>query len=154
VLAAFAPARSQPHVWLASFSALRAQHDIGIGPVLRIEERIAADRHRRIGLDDLAELHSDITLARMRAHRLEIMRTPILGLGATSYNIARIIEGTPAITIISPIQKPDAPDILLTSSASLGMRLIRRRASFISAPVVFIHLCRMTSVRGPLSIGA
>ena len=46
-----------------------------------------------------------------------------------------MIEGTPAITITLPIQKPGAPDTLLrTSFAPLGMRVMRRRASFISAP--------------------
>jgi hypothetical protein len=38
------------------------------------------------------------------------MRTPILSLGATSSNIACMIEGTPAITITLLIQKPGAPD--------------------------------------------
>ena len=46
-----------------------------------------------------------------------------------------MIEGTPAITITLPIQKPGAPDALLkTRSAPSGMRVKRRRASFISAP--------------------
>ena len=65
-----------------------------------------------------------------------------------------MIEGTPAITITLPIQKPGAPDTLLrTRSAPLGMRVIRRRASFISAPVTFSHSCRMASARGSMSIG-
>jgi hypothetical protein len=47
-----------------------------------------------------------------------------------------MMEGTHAITITLPIQKPGAPDSLLrTRSAPLGMRVMRRRASFISAPV-------------------
>src|SRR5438034_11752689 len=59
-----------------------------------------------------------------------------------------MIEGTPAITITLPIQKPGAPDTLLrTRSAPLGMRVMRRRASFISAPVAFSHSCRMASAR-------
>ena len=45
-----------------------AQDDIGVGPVLRIEERIAPDRDRRIGLGDLTELHADVALACIRAH--------------------------------------------------------------------------------------
>src|SRR5205807_6484647 len=45
-----------------------AQHHIRVGPVLRIEERIAADRDLGIGLSDLAELHAYIALARIRAH--------------------------------------------------------------------------------------
>src|SRR5262245_14143923 len=84
----------------------------------------------------------------------ESMRTPILSLGATSSSIACMIEGTPAITITLPIQKPGAPDTLLRMrSAPLGRRVMRRRASFISAPVVFTHLCRMASARGSVSIG-
>src|SRR6516225_836120 len=82
------------------------------------------------------------------------MQAPILSLGATSSSIACMIEGTPAITITLPIQKPGAPDTLLRMrSALLGMRVMRRRASFISAPVVFTHSCRMASARGSLSIG-
>ena len=47
-----------------------------------------------------------------------------------------------------------APDILLRMrSAPLGMHVLRRRASFISAPVVFTHSCRMASARGSVSIG-
>jgi hypothetical protein len=45
-----------------------AEYHIRVGPVLRIEERIAPDRDRRIGLGDLAELHPDVALARIRAH--------------------------------------------------------------------------------------
>ena len=45
-----------------------------------------------------------------------------------------MIEGTPAITITLPIQKPGAPDTLLRMrSAPLGMRVRRRRASFLGA---------------------
>src|SRR5215831_12740761 len=47
-----------------------AQHYVGIGPVLRIEEWVAADRDFGIGLGDLAELGPDIALARVRAHGL------------------------------------------------------------------------------------
>ena len=55
------------------------------------------------------------------------MRTPILSLGATSSSIACMIEGTPAITITLPIQKPGAPDTLLRMrSAHLGMRVMRQ----------------------------
>ena len=46
-----------------------------------------------------------------------------------------MIDGTPAITITLPIQKPGAPDCLFsTSSAPAGMRAMRSRASFISTP--------------------
>src|SRR5262249_34325558 len=38
------------------FRVAGAQHDIGVGTALRIEEWITADRHLRIGLGDLAEL--------------------------------------------------------------------------------------------------
>src|SRR5262245_17824509 len=68
----------------------------------------------------------------------EGMRTPILSLGATSSSIACMIEGTTAITITLPIQKPGAPATLLRMrSAPLGMRVMRRRVSLILAPVVF-----------------
>jgi len=47
------------------------QHHIRVGPVLlRIEEWIAPVRDRRIGLGNLAELHSDVALARIGAHGL------------------------------------------------------------------------------------
>jgi hypothetical protein len=36
--------------------------------LLRIEERRVADCDRRIGLGDLTELHTNVTLARIRAH--------------------------------------------------------------------------------------
>jgi quercetin dioxygenase-like cupin family protein len=87
----------------------------------------------------------------IRAHRF---RENANAVDATSSSIACMIEGTPAITITLPIQKPGAPDTLLRMrSAPLGMRVRRRRASFISAPVVFTHSCRMASARGSVSIG-
>jgi hypothetical protein len=49
-------------------SDIAAQDDICIGPVLWIEKRMASDHHRRIGIGDLAELHSDVALARISAH--------------------------------------------------------------------------------------
>src|SRR6266566_6824711 len=73
-------------LWIAG-----AQYHIRGGPVLRIEERIAPDRDRRIGLGDLAELHPDVAFARTVSESM----------------------GTPAITITLPIQKPGAPDTLL-----------------------------------------
>jgi hypothetical protein len=108
-----------------------AQDDIGIRPVLRIEERIAADRNLRIGLGDPPSC-IPMSFSRASARTVsESMRTPILSLGATSSSIACMIEGTPAITITLPIQKPGAPDTLLwMRSAPLGMRVMRRRASF------------------------
>jgi hypothetical protein len=143
-----------PHVLDRAFCLLwiaGAQHHIHVGPILRTEERIAANRNLRIGRRDLAKLHANVALARTVS---ESMRTPILSLGATSSSIACMIEGTPAITITLPIQKPGAPDTLLRiRSAPSGRRVMRRRASFISAPVVFTHLCRMASARGSVSIG-
>ena len=41
-----------------------------------------------------------------------------------------------------------------TRSAPLGMRVIRMRASLISAPVAFSHSCKMASARGSTSIGS
>jgi hypothetical protein len=104
VLAALAPATARFASDIAG-----AQDEICIGPVLRIEERIAPDRDRRIGLGDLAELHPDVAVERIRAHVSESMRTPILSLGATSSSIACRIEGTPAITTTLAIQKPRRP---------------------------------------------
>jgi len=51
-------------LWIAG-----AQYHIRAGPVLRIEERIAPDRDRRLGLGDLAESHPDVAFVRIRAHR-------------------------------------------------------------------------------------
>ena len=85
-----------------------AQHHIGVGPVTD------SSRSRpRIGLGNLTELHPDVAFARIRAHDFKNMRTPILSLGATSSSMACMIEGTPAITITLPIQKPGAPDHLV-----------------------------------------
>src|SRR5215831_3076030 len=115
-----------------------AQHHIRVGPVLRIEKRIAADRDLGIGFGNFTELHANVALAHVRADPLREHGN------ATSSSIACMIEGTPAITITLPIQKPGAPDTLLRMrSAPLGMRVRRRRASFISAPVVFTHSCKM-----------
>src|SRR5262245_6675035 len=86
-----------------------AQHHIRVGPVLRIEKRIAADRDLGIGFGNLTELHTNVALAHVRAHGFREHATPILSLGATSSSIACMIEGTPAITITLPIQKPGAP---------------------------------------------
>ena len=70
VLAALAPACPRPRVCKRKLLYIAgAQDDFRIGPVLRIEERIATDRDRRIGLGDLAELHPDVAFARIRAHR-------------------------------------------------------------------------------------
>ena len=62
-----------------------AQHHIRVGPVLRIEKQIAADRDLGIGFGDLTELQPSRVSARTVS---ENMRTPILSLGATSSSIA------------------------------------------------------------------
>src|SRR5262249_47548336 len=118
----------------ASFCCIAgAQNHIRVGPVLQIEERIITPP----GLALVISLScTPMSPSRASARTVsENMRTPILSLGATSSSIACMIDGTPAITITLPIQKPGAPDTLLRMrSAPLGMRVIRRRASFISAP--------------------
>jgi hypothetical protein len=86
--------RKRELLWIAG-----AQYHIRVGPVLRIEERIAPDRDRRMGHGDLAELHPDVTLARARAHGFREHANAGLELGGTSSSIACMIEGTPAITI-------------------------------------------------------
>ena len=50
-----------------------AQDHVGIGPVLRVEERIAADCNLGIGLGNVAELRADIAFARVgaNAHAVE-----------------------------------------------------------------------------------
>jgi hypothetical protein len=58
-----------------------AQYHIRVGTVLRIEERIAPDRDSRIGLGDLAELHADVALACIRAHRFRERANADLELG-------------------------------------------------------------------------
>src|SRR5262245_21734171 len=85
------------------------QHHIRLGPVRWIEELVATDRGPGIGLGDLAELHSDIAFARIRAHRLRKYANADLELRRHSSRMACMIEGTPAITIKLPIQKPGAP---------------------------------------------
>jgi hypothetical protein len=54
----------------ASFCASRARSTtFRVAPVLRIEERIASDRDLRNGFGNLTELHPDVALACIRAHR-------------------------------------------------------------------------------------
>src|SRR6516165_6199814 len=124
-----------------------------VGPVLRIEKRIAADRDLGIGLCDLAKLHADVPLARISAHHLREHANADLELRRHLIK-HRLHDRGHARHHTLPIQKPGAPDTLLRMrSAPLGMRVMRRRASLISAPVVFTHSCRMASARGSLSIG-
>ena len=77
------------------------------------------------------------------------MRTPVWSLGATSSSITCMIEGTPAITITLPSQKPGAADTLLsTRSAPAGMRVMRLRASLSSPPVLARRSRRIAIARG------
>jgi hypothetical protein len=94
-------------------------------------ERIAPDLDRRIGRSDLAELHLDVALACTCAHGVREHANADRELRRHLSSIACMIEGTPAITITLPIQKPGAPDttLLRMRSAPLGMRIMRRRAS-------------------------
>ena len=114
----------------------RAQDDIGIRPVLR-----SKNGYLPIATSGLALAISPswLPMSPSRAFARTVsdsMRTPVLSLGATSSSMACMIEGTPAMTMTLPIQMPGAPDTLLTTrSAPLGMRVMRRRASFISVPV-------------------
>jgi hypothetical protein len=58
-----------------------AQHHIRVGPMLRIEERIAADHDLGVGLGDLIKLRADVALARTARTVSESMRTLVLSLG-------------------------------------------------------------------------
>jgi len=53
-----------------------AQHHIRVGPMLRIEKRIAADRDLRIGFGNLTELHINVALAHVCAHGFREHATP------------------------------------------------------------------------------
>ncbi len=58
-------------------------------------------------------------------------------------------EGTPAMVMTLPIQKPGAPDTLLaTSAAPSGMRAMRMRASFSSPPVLAMRSFRIATASG------
>ena len=71
---------------------------------------------------------------------------PVFSFGATSSSIACMIEGTPAITITLPIQKPGAPDTLFfTSAAPCGMRAMRMRASLSSPPILAMRSFRIAT---------
>src|SRR5262249_59007813 len=76
----------------------------------------------------------------------------LVGVGAARWQVLH--PGAMRSLLSLRIQKPGAPDTLLRMrSAPLGIRVKRRRASFISTPVVFTHSCRMASARGSMSIG-
>src|SRR5262245_47346702 len=131
-----------------------AQHHIRVGPVLRIEERIAPDRDPGIGLGDLAELHPDVALARIRAYRLREHANADLELRRHLIEHRLHDRGHARHYDYIADPEPGAPDTLLRiKSAPLGIRVMRRRAPFIAAPVVFTHSCRMASARGSVSIG-
>ncbi len=58
-------------------------------------------------------------------------------------------EGTPAITITLPIQKPGAPDTLLGMSVPpSGTRAMRRRASLSSPPILAMRSFRIATASG------
>jgi hypothetical protein len=112
------------------------------------------DRALGIGLGDLTELHADVAFAHIRAlgFREHANAAPELRRYLLEHRLHD--RGHAPITITFPIQNAGAPDTLLRMrSAPLGMRVMRRRASFISAPAVFTHSCRMASARGSVSIG-
>src|SRR5262249_44611651 len=103
---------------------------------------------------NLTELHTNVALAHVRAHGFREHANADVELRRHLIEHRLHDRGTPAITITLRIQKPGAPDTLLRMrSAPLGMRVMRRRASLISARVVFTHSCRMASARGSRSIG-
>jgi hypothetical protein len=98
----------------------------------RIEERMAADCHPGIGLGDVAELGTDIALARIGADSFRKHTEAGLELGPHRSSIACMIEGTPASTITLPIQKAGrARHLVEDEIGSRGMRVIRMRASVI-----------------------
>src|SRR6266487_6322665 len=72
-------------------------------------------------------------------------------------NIGYVAECLTAVGIdlkeVRVVGDEERPIVDAMRSAPLGMRVMRRRASFISAPVVFTHSCRMASARGSVSIG-
>ena len=127
-----------------------AQHHIRVGPVLRIEERKAPDRDLGIGLGNLAELRADVAFARIQVNGFREHANAGLEIGRRLVKHRLHDRGHARHPITLPIQKPGVPDTLLRMrSAPLGIRVMRRRASFISAPVVS---CRMARARGSVSI--
>src|SRR6516225_9020386 len=129
-----------------------AQHYIRVGPVLWIEERIAPDRDPRIGLGDLAELHADVAFARIRAYRFREHANADLEL--RRHLIEHRLHDRGHARHHDYIADPEARRPRhLVEDAPLGIRVRRSRASFISAPVVFTHSCKMARARGSVSIG-
>src|SRR5664279_1833157 len=73
----------------------------------------------------------------------------VIVMAGVPSTIACMIDGTPAITITLPIQKPGAPDTLFaTRSAPFGMRAMRSRASFSSPPILAMRSLRISTARG------
>ena len=63
-----------------------------------------------------------------------------------------MIDGTPAMTMTLPSQKPGAAEILLsTSAAPCGMRAMRRRASL--SCMAGARALKISTTRGSTSIG-
>ena len=129
-----------------------AQHYIRVGPVLWIEERIAPDRDPRIGLGDLAELHADVAFARIRAYRFREHANADLEL--RRHLIEHRLHDRGHARHHDYIADPEArrPRHLVEDEIrARGNAPMRRRASFISAPVVFTHSCRMARAR-PIAV--
>jgi hypothetical protein len=120
-----------------------AQYYVRVGPMLLIEGRITATSRLTLAISP-----SSIPMSRAhpRPHRFREYTSAEIELRRNLSSNACMIEGTPAIATILLIQKPGYPRFF-------WMRVMRIRASFISAPVAFNHSCRMTSARGSLSIG-
>ena len=79
----------------------------------------------------------------------EMSLVPVLSFGATSSSIDCITVGMPAMVMTLPIQKPGAPDTLLTTSAApCGMRAMRMRASLSSPPVLASRSFRIATASG------
>ena len=95
-----------------------AQNDL-VDELAVHQSRIGADRHVRQGFRQLAEAFG--VGAFRQAVRIQGFRqdfAPVTSFGATSSIIACITEGTPAMTMTLPSQKPGALEIgLATSSA-------------------------------------
>jgi hypothetical protein len=147
------------HILDYALGARERLHVTGPQPTFVLDPRTGSknDSSRsppRVGPSGLAELRANVALALVRATRFREHANAGLELGPRLVEHSVHIEGTPAITITLPIQKQDAPDTLFrTRSAPLGMRVMRRGPSFISAPVTSSHSSRMASARGSVSIG-
>src|SRR5262249_87156 len=135
VLAALAPACPRPRVWPARASVLAgAQHHIRVGPVLRIKERIAPDPDPRIALAERAQLTSDLVFTRICAHRPREHANADFEL--RRHLIEHRLHDRGYARHHDHIADPEAGrpwHLVEERSAPLGMRVMRRRASFISA---------------------